>query len=56
MKTTSLTNLSLTDGRLLAQELRAIRLELRNLVVVLKEIRGELDPQRGMDDDDESLL
>ena len=43
----------LTDAQLIAQELRAIRNELRNVVAALMEIRCEMDPQCGIDDDDE---
>lgn len=47
----------LTDAQLVAQELRAIRLELRNIVAVLMEMRCEMDPQcRADDDDDDATL
>jgi hypothetical protein len=46
----------LTDAQLLIQELRAIRIELRNIVAVLMELRCELDPHCGVDaEDDESM-
>ncbi len=46
----------LTDAQLIAQELRAIRLELRNIVVVLMEMKCEMDPQCGVNADDDETL
>lgn len=48
---------ALTDAQLVAQELRVIRLELRNVVAVLMEIRCQMDPECGAEDgDDEGLM
>lgn len=56
MKQTKPKRAPLTDAQLLIQELRAIRIELRNIVAVLMELRCEMDPQCGADDDDNETL